>query len=142
MAAAVALIPKDASWGNNKPVDVLKVAGGLLDAEVAMAAGDMKSATVAFADAAKAEDELAYDEPQPWPLPVREWWGGALLGSGDAAGAEAVYRAELAKHPKSGRALFGLANALKKQGKPAADVEREFNEAWRGADTKLAIAAR
>ena len=142
MAAAAAAIPKEASWGNNKPADVLRVANGLVDAQIARAAGDAKTAMAEFAAAAKAEDELAYDEPQPWPLPVREWWGAALLAAGDAAGAESVYRAELAKHPKSGRALFGLSAALKKQGKPAAEVDREFAEAWRGADTKPTLAVR
>jgi hypothetical protein len=95
-----------------------------------------------FARAATAEDGLAYDEPKPWPLPVREWWGAALLKSGDASGAETVYRDELTRHPNNARALFGLAAALKAQGKQASGTEREAARAWRGADTKLPLATR
>jgi len=139
MAAAAGRIPEKAMWGNNKLADVLRVATSLVDARIALAAGDTKTAFAAFADGADAEDRLAYDEPQPWPLPMREWWGAALLSAGDAAGAEAVYRAELAKHPKSGRALYGLSAALKKQRKPAGQVDREFAVAWKGADTKVLL---
>jgi tetratricopeptide (TPR) repeat protein len=138
LVAAAAKIP-DAPWGNNKPADIVKVATQLLDAHIALAAGDTKSAMSAFAAAAQSEDSLAYDEPQPWPLPVRESWGRALLSSGDAVEAERVYRDELAKHAASGRALFGLAAALKAQGKPSADVGRQFARAWHHADTKLAV---
>ena len=141
MTAAAGRIPAAATWGNNKPADVMRVATRLLDGEIALAGGDTKPALAAFADGADAEDRLAYDEPQPWPLPVREWWGAALLSTGDAAGAEAVYRAELVKHPKSGRALYGLSVALKKQGKRAGEVDREFAVAWRGADTKMMMAS-
>ncbi|MEO7761314.1 MAG: hypothetical protein ABIS68_05305 [Casimicrobiaceae bacterium] len=137
MNSAVAAIAKEASWGNNKPADVLKIATGLLDAQIAMAAHDPKNAMAEFTSAATAEDALTYDEPQPWPLPVREWWGAALLATGDAAGAEAVYRAELARHPLSGRALHGLSLALKKQGKSAYAVDRDFARMWKSADTKL-----
>jgi hypothetical protein len=140
LGEAADAVPKNATWGNNKPADVLRVAAGMLDGQIAVVNADAKSAMAEFAAAAKVEDELAYDEPQPWPLPVRETWGAALLSAGDAAGAEAVFRAELAKHPRSGRALFGLAAALKAQGKPSASVERQFAVAWRGADTKLSIA--
>jgi tetratricopeptide (TPR) repeat protein len=138
MVEAAARIP-DAPWGNNKPGDIVKVATGVLDANIALAAGDAKTAMTEFEAAAKGEDALAYDEPQPWPLPVREGWGRALLATGDAASAERTFRDELARHPASGRALFGLAAALKAQGKPAADVDRQFALAWRHADTKLGV---
>jgi tetratricopeptide (TPR) repeat protein len=140
IVAAAAAIPKEATWGNNKPTDVLKVATGLADAQIAMAANEATTAMTEYANAAKAEDGLAYDEPQPWPLPVREWWGAALLKTGDAAAAESAYRAELEKHPNSGRALFGLSAALKAQRKPTGQVDREAAKAWRGADTKPALA--
>ena len=65
----------------------------------------------------------------------------ALLTDGQFAEAENVYRAELAKHPRNGRALFGLAEALKKQNKndSPAMVLREFEKSWEKADTKLVV---
>lgn len=73
--------------------------------------------------------------------PVRESLGAALLAAGRAADAERVFRDDLAKHPRNARSLFGLHAALAKQGKEAdaAWVQREFNEAWKHADTKLMI---
>lgn len=91
--------------------------------------------------AVAAEDAVSYNEPPDWDLPVREWLGGALLASGDTAEAETVYRAELAKHPRNGRALFGLSESLRRQGKTSSAqmVQREFDKAWDQADTKLRV---
>jgi Flp pilus assembly protein TadD len=62
-----------------------------------------------------------------------------LLKAGDAAGAEAAFRADLKHNVAHGRSLAGLAVALRKQGKVAeADATlRQFKSAWRGADVKL-----
>lgn len=141
LLAAADSIPKEVMWGNNKPASVLRVAAGLLSAQASLVAGNPAAAMTAFAAAARDEDELAYDEPQPWPLPVREIWGSALLAGGNPAEAERVFRAELAQHARSGRALFGLAAALKAQGKPSASIERQFALAWKDADTRLELAA-
>jgi TolA-binding protein len=61
--------------------------------------------------------------------------------NGDYAAAEKVFRAELAKHPRNGRALFGLVESLKRQGKESSAqmVQREFEKAWETADTKLSV---
>jgi len=74
-------------------------------------------------------------------LPVREVLGGALLANGDNATAEKVFRAELQRHHRNGRALFGLAEALRRQGKESAakSVQGEFEKAWQYADTKLSV---
>jgi tetratricopeptide (TPR) repeat protein len=92
--------------------------------------------------AVAAEDRLSYNEPKDWISPVREMLGGVLLRSGDYAGAEKVFRADLLKNPKSGRSLFGLAESLKGQGKSraAAQARRQFAAAWRQADIKLTVA--
>ncbi len=89
--------------------------------------------------AVAAEDAVNYNEPPDWHLPAREWLGRALMRTGEFVEAEAVFRKEIEKNPKNGRALFGLAEALEKQGKgtSAALVRKEFEAAWRNADTKL-----
>jgi hypothetical protein len=74
---------------------------------------------------------------------VREVLGGALLANGDNTTAEKVFRAELQRHHRNGRALFGLAEALRRQGKESAakSVQVEFEKAWQYADTKLTVSS-
>jgi tetratricopeptide (TPR) repeat protein len=112
-----------------------------LDAKIAAAKHDEPAALSSLRKAVEAEDALAYDEPPAWFVPAREALGGALLRSGKPAEAEAVFRADLGKNPRSGRSLFGLLESLKAQGKtyPAQFVQREFETAWRNADTQLKI---
>ena len=82
---------------------------------------------------------MNYAEPPDWDLPVREWLGRALLRDGQYAEAEKTYREEIKRNRRNGRALFGLAAALEKQGKTSSAelVRREFADAWANADTKL-----
>jgi tetratricopeptide (TPR) repeat protein len=125
------------------PVSVaLKVADELLASEVALSRGDRKAAIDLLRAAAASEAKVNYAEPPDWDLPIREWLGRALLRDGQFAEAEKAYREELARNPRNGRALFGLAEALRKQNKTSsADlVQREFERAWTGADTKLDVA--
>ena len=72
---------------------------------------------------------------------MRESLGAALLRSGDAAGAEAVFREGLRRSPNNGRMLFGLRESLRVQGKGEASawVEREYERAWKGADVVLRV---
>jgi tetratricopeptide (TPR) repeat protein len=65
--------------------------------------------------------------------------GAALLKAGRNAEAEAVYREDLKRFPENGWSLFGLAAALKAQGKTAEaeEVDRRFAKAWSAADVKL-----
>jgi hypothetical protein len=50
-----------------------------------------------------------------------------------------VYREDLRHYPKNGWSLYGLARALKAQGKSAeaAAVENGFAQAWKHADVEL-----
>lgn len=140
--ALIASIPEDAAMGNNSARNVLNVAEELLSGEIAMRAGEKAAGLAALTRAAAAEDKINYNEPPDWHLPVREWLGRALLRSGEPAAAEKVYRDEIAKHPRNGRALFGLAESLIKQGKTSSAelVRKEFEQAWASADTKLSAA--
>lgn len=132
-------VPADAPLGNSTARGVLAVAENLLAGRIAQARGDKKAMLELMGKAVAAEDAVSYNEPPDWDLPVREWLGGALVAAGDSREAEQVFRAELKKHPRNGRALFGLAESLKRQGKEvdARAAEREFEKAWAQADTKL-----
>lgn len=137
----VKTIPADAPMGNNVAVDVMKIADLSLAGRIAFARGDKQTAFSLLNQAAVAEDATSYNEPADWDLPVREVLGGMLLSSGDYAAAEKAFRDELKRHPRNGRALFGLAESLKGQGNKSSAqmVWREFEEAWKDADTKLTV---
>jgi tetratricopeptide (TPR) repeat protein len=126
------------------PVSVaLKVGDDLLSGQIALSRGDRKAAIQMLRDAVVSESKVNYAEPPDWDLPIREWLGRALIMDGQFAEAEKTYREEIARSPRNGRALFGLAEALRKQGKTfSADlVQREFERTWTGADVKLEVAA-
>ena len=137
----VSNMPADAPLGNSTARGVLQVAEQMLAGRLALARGDKQAAIELLRKAVAAEDALSYNEPADWDLPARESLGGALLISGDNAEAEKVFRAELMKHPRNGRALFGLVESLKRQGRNSAAemVQREFDKAWEKADTKLRV---
>jgi hypothetical protein len=141
MDAAMRQVPKDYTFGLNPASAVMAIAEKTLDARIAEARGDRGTAVGLLQETVKLEDTLAYDEPPGWYIPTRESLGRVLLASGDASGAEKVFRAELAIHPNSGRALFGLAAALHKQGKnaEAAATDAQFASAWKYADVKLRL---
>ena len=122
------------------PVNVaLKVADELLAGEIALSKGDRKAAIALMRQAAASEGKVNYAEPRDWDIPVREWLGRSLMMDGQYSEAEKAYREETVLTPRNGRALFGLAEALRKQGKTsAADlVQKEFEANWMKADTKL-----
>jgi tetratricopeptide (TPR) repeat protein len=126
---------------NNKTKDILKIAENVLGAQVALAKKDNAAAVSMLREAVAVQDTLKYDEPQDWFYPVRESLGGVLLMSGDAKGAEQVFREDLAKTPRNPRSLFGLHRALKAQDRnsDAWFVEQEFRKAWKGGVEELKV---
>ncbi|HEY3136059.1 MAG TPA: tetratricopeptide repeat protein [Blastocatellia bacterium] len=139
---AMKSLPTGAPYGFlNSASTVLGVADNIASAKIAMAKNDKRTAIERLKKALELEDSLNYDEPEDWYIPVRESLGGALMMNGDYAEAEKVFRAELKKHLRNGRALFGLLESLKAQNKKEAArfVEMEFQAAWKNADTKLRV---
>jgi tetratricopeptide (TPR) repeat protein len=141
--AARAKMPTDipVSPVGNLSGQVMEVSDHFLQARLAEAAGDHNGALQHWKEAVMAEDKLSYAEPRDFFIPVRESLGAALYNSGDYAGAEKVFREDLANNQRNGRSLFGLAAALKAQHKDydAAFVQKQFDEAWKKADTKLSM---
>jgi len=107
--------------------------------EIAARNGKLDEGIAHFREALAIEDAGIYFEPPKWYYPVRESLGAVLLKAGRNAEAEAVYREDLKRFPENGWSLFGLAAALRAQGKSAeaAAVDRRFSEAWSAADIKL-----
>lgn len=134
-------MPGETPFGLNTAESVMKIADHSLAARLAWARGDKPGALAHWQKAVAAQDSLNYDEPPGWYYPVRESLGAALLLAGDAPAAEQVFRRDLADNARNGRALFGLLESLKAQGKTHAAqlVQREFAAAWQHADTKLRL---
>ncbi len=126
---------------NNKTKDILKIAENVLGAQIALAKKDSATAANMLREAVAVQDTLKYDEPQDWFYPVRESLGGVLLMTGDAKGAEQVFRDDLTKNLRNPRSLFGLHESLKAQDKntDAWFVEQEFHKAWRGGPAELKV---
>ncbi len=136
------LVPAESMSSLNPTSRILIIAEDVLRARIAEAKRDNSTAIEFFNKGIKEEDSLAYDEPPQWFHPVRESLGGFLLRSGNYADAERVFRADLERNKHSGRSLFGLMESLKAQKKSqaAAMTQREFESAWKNADTKLSVA--
>jgi len=144
VAEAEKATPPDAIFQmpiNNKTKDILKIAENVLGAQVALAKKDNATAVAMLRDAVVVQDTLFYGEPPDWFFPVRESLGGVLLMSGDAKGAEQVFREDLTRNLRNPRSLFGLDRALKAQGRnsDAWFVEQEFRKAWKGGAEELKV---
>ena len=108
---------------------------GILEGEIARTEGKLDEAIALFTAAAKLDDELEYDEPEPLPFAARHWLGAALLEAKRPADAERAYREDIKAHPHNGWALLGLQQALKAQGKSDPDVDSDLGKSWSRSDT-------
>ncbi|MEE8326288.1 MAG: hypothetical protein V3R58_04540 [candidate division NC10 bacterium] len=124
---------------SNPASSILPIARHILAGEIAAKRGDFATAISHLDTAVRFEDGLVYTEPADWNSPARHYLGAVLLEAGRALEAEVVYWEDLRHNPENGRALFGLMQSLRAQGKNAMaiDIERRFQNAWSQADVKL-----
>jgi tetratricopeptide (TPR) repeat protein len=144
VADAEAATPPDVIFQmpiNNKTKDIMKIAEDVMGAKIAMAKKDTGSAITMLRDAVAIQDKLNYGEPPDWFYPVRENLGGALLVTGDAAGAEKVFRDDLDRNPRNPRSLFGLQQSLLQQKRDydAGFVQKQFDASWKGTPQTLKL---
>lgn len=132
-------IAEQLNWGINKVTEVCKISSKVLEAELYIKDGKYNEAIPLLTEAIKIEDGLNYTEPPDWFFSVRHLLGNVLLTIKDYGQAEKIYREDLIYWPKNGFALNGLFESLNGQGKPkeAEEVKKQFNEAWKYADTDL-----
>jgi len=123
---------------------VLGVAEPIVAARIAASEGRNDDAVTLLQQAVAAEDSLPRAQaPAQWFFPARHLLGAQLLIARRAGEAQRVYRDDLTRNPANGWALYGLAAALRAQGR-AADAERvmrEFAASWRHADVRLLASA-
>ena len=118
---------------------LLGIVGGILRAELLVAAGRVDEALPAYRAAIELEEGLTYDEPEPLPFKTHEFLGAALLDAGRAGDAIPVYEASLVARPNSGWSLFGLQAALRASGRSAeADAVKLLQEkAWQRSSVAM-----
>jgi len=126
-------------FGNNSAAALLAVAEQVLRGEILFFEGRRDAAFVALRRAAALEDQLRYDEPPDWIQPVRHALGAALMRSGRAAEAEAVYREDLARLPGNVWSLVGLARSLRVQRRDAEAVAVEAQLAAAAVDADIVL---
>src|SRR5947207_3867538 len=141
----VAKIPAARNYDQlNKAAAVFKVHENLLTAAIAHSRHDEKAAIESLHRAIGTEDALNYSEPPAWYPPVRPLLGRLLLANNQLAEAEKVFRADLDRNPRDGRALAGLRDVLNAQNRKyeADQIDRQFRSAWISADVSAAKSAR
>lgn len=134
-----AMVPETSALFNNTSRDILGVAEEMVAGEIAYRKGDSEAAFEHLRTAIRLDDALNYDEPWAWMQPARHALGALLVESGKHAEAEAVYRADLKRHPNNPWALQGLAECLALQGKTdeAAKVNHQLKMATERADVSI-----
>jgi tetratricopeptide (TPR) repeat protein len=132
--------PAEQMMNLNSAKSLLEIAKAHLAGEVAAKQGRVDDAVEQLQTAIKGEDELTYDEPPAWFMPLRQRLGSILLAAERPVRAEKAYREDLERRPENGWSLFGLAQSLRAQNKvkAAAKIEARFEQAWKTADIKLA----
>lgn len=126
-------------WGFNSMTSLLDIAERVLMGHILFKKHEYDESIRLLTEAAELEDQLVYQEPPDWFFSVRHHLGWMLLEAGNVEEAIATYREDLVTWPENGWALHGLYLALEKHGraKEAAEVKKQFEEAWKWADVEL-----
>ena len=114
----------------------LAVAQSHLDGEIALARGNVDAAVQELQAGIATQDAIAYSEPPPFYVPLRQVLGRVLLEARRPREAEAVFREDLDRYPNNGWSLYGLAKSLEAQGKraEASWAQQGFRNAWARAE--------
>ncbi len=127
------------TFSRNGAKAILEIAKEVLAGELAAKHGDYDKAIARLHRGVLLEDNLIYNEPPDWHVPVRQALGAVLLEAGRAAEAEAIYWQDLGHNRENGWSLFGLMQSLRAQGKEeqAAAIKKRFRKAWQRSEVRL-----
>ncbi len=127
------------TFSRNGAKAILEIATEVLAGELAVKGGDYDNAIARLHRGILLEDNLIYNEPPDWHVPVRQSLGAVLVEAERFAEAEAIYWQDLRQNRENGWSLFGLMQSLRAQGKEeqAVMIEKRFRKAWNRADVTL-----
>jgi tetratricopeptide (TPR) repeat protein len=139
LAAIGAKVPAEAMASLNSSRALLQVGEHSLAADLAARRGNTDQAVRELHRGIAIEDDLVYDEPTAWALPLRQQLGALLLAARRNQDAEHAFRQDLVRYPNNGWSLHGLAEALRAQGKTpeAESVTAQFRKVWAKSDVAL-----
>ncbi len=124
------------TFSRNGAKAILDVATTVLSGEIDARKGLYDDAIAKLHRAVLLEDNLIYNEPPDWHVPVRQVLGAVLLDAGKPEEAEAIYWQDLRQNKENGWSLYGLMQSLRVQGneEAALAIEKRFRKAWSKAD--------
>jgi len=123
-------VPESRYLHNNSCIDLLEIAGAMLDGELEYRKGNFEEAFAHLRRSVELDDALPYDEPWGWIQPTRHALGALLFEQTRTEEAEAVYREDLGLggklsratiHPDNVWSLKGLVDCL--EARKAGDTE-------------------
>lgn len=109
---ALEQVPEDWWIFNNRVHQVLPIARAMVKGELLFREGKHEEAFDILREGVAAEDELVYDEPPAWMLPVRHALGALLVSAGEFEEAEQIYLQDLQENRDNGWSLTGLRATL------------------------------
>ncbi len=135
-------VPGSRLIGNNPGKTVLDIGVLMAKGELEYRKGNYEEAFRLLRMAVQKDDELRYDEPWGWMMPIRHSLGALLLEQGHHEEAIEVFQTDLQLHPKNGWSLKGLASCyhLTGQHQKAILTENLFDESWSRSDIQLKAA--
>jgi tetratricopeptide (TPR) repeat protein len=107
---AMARVPETRYLFNNTALDILAIAGAMLDGEIAYRQGRFDEGFTHLREAIVLDDALPYDEPWGWMQPTRHAYGALLLEQDRVEEAAAVYAADLGLDPAVSRSVHHPGN--------------------------------
>ena len=127
--------------GSNSAHTIFAIASLFLDAALQYNQGNIQQAIEQIQQAVVIQDNLYYNEPPDWFFPIRETLAALLYKNQQYADAARIFSEDLNRHPRNGKALFGLWQSIKmlQQNTDALWVEREYETAWNNADAPLTM---
>jgi tetratricopeptide (TPR) repeat protein len=146
--AAVGRVPDTRYLFNNTALDILAIAGAMLDGEIAYRKADYDAAWTHLRRAIELDDTLPYDEPWGWMQPTRHAYGALLLEQGEIERALEIYAADLGiddtlpracRHPNNVWSLHGYHECLTALGRSeeARVIKPELDRALALADIEI-----
>ncbi|MEN8230921.1 MAG: tetratricopeptide repeat protein [Bacteroidota bacterium] len=139
---AYKLVPDSRLIGNNPGKTVLDIGVLMAKGELEYRKENYEEAFNLLREAVQKDDELRYDEPWGWMMPIRHSLGALLAEQGLYEEAEDVFNTDLLLHPHNGWALKGLATCYHMTGQhqKAKITEELFFESWSRSDIHLKAA--